>query len=164
MDEIKKVEEGDAEAFQKIKRPRLKEFSSQLNGTANSYSLIFKDVKNQTRVWLQNKDENKKERQRPEDNAKTHESLITLPKQSGFADRGGDFGWTWRNKINGGKEPTVRLIIDGLVLWIVIQTEHRMRHVKSKNQIRNSKQTATNSMEQFLNKISLPKSKWDEPL
>ena len=88
-DEIKKVQEAKAKAFEKIKRPRLKEFSAQLNGTANSYSLIFKDAKNQTRVWLQNKDENKKKRQRPEDNAKTHESLLTLPKKSGFADQNG---------------------------------------------------------------------------
>ena len=85
-EEIKKVQGANAEAFEKIRRPRLKEFSVQLNGTTNSYSLIFKDVKNQTKVWLQNKNENKKERQRPEDNAKTHESLFKLPKQSGFAN------------------------------------------------------------------------------
>ena len=60
--------------------------------------------------------------------------------------------------------PTVRQIVDGLVWWIVIQTEFRMRQVKFKNQIRNSKQSAQNSMEKFLNKICIPKSKWDTPL
>ena len=35
--------------------------------------------------------------------------------------------------------PTVRQIINGLVWWIVVQTEFRMRDVKNKNQIRNSK-------------------------
>ena len=57
-----------------------------MNGTANSYSLIFRDAKNQTKVWLQNKAEKKADRQRPEDNAKTHQSLFTLQKKSGFAD------------------------------------------------------------------------------
>ena len=60
--------------------------------------------------------------------------------------------------------PTVRQIVNGLVWWMVIQTELRMRHIKSINQIRNSKQATQNGMEQFLNKISLPKSHWDKQL
>ena len=53
----------------------MKEFSAQLNGTTNCYSLIFKDVKNQTQVWLQNKDENKKE---PPEAQRTTPKLTSL--------------------------------------------------------------------------------------
>ena len=70
-----------------MKRPRLKEYNPQLDAIVNMYSLVsIRKHTNEQKVLFQNKDENKRDRQRAEDNAKTHESLFILPKQSGFAD------------------------------------------------------------------------------
>ena len=81
--------EENKKALGSLKRPRLKEYNPQIDATVNKYSLVSikKDTKEQ-KVVLQNIGENKRDRQRAEDNAKTHESLFILPKQSGFADRG----------------------------------------------------------------------------
>ena len=81
--------EENKKALGSLKRPRLKEYNPQLGAIVNKYSLVSTNKKTkEQKVLLQNIGENKRDRQRAEDNAKTHESLFILPKQSGFADRG----------------------------------------------------------------------------
>ena len=73
-----------------MKRPRLKEYNPQLGAIVNRYSLVSTNKKTkEQKLVLQNIGENKRDRQRAEDNAKTHESLFILPKQSGFVDDDG---------------------------------------------------------------------------
>ena len=105
-----------------MKKQRLKEYQPLTGSHLNNYLLISirKDTKEQ-KVLLQNQGENKKDRQRPEANAKTDASLFKLPKQSGFASGGNEFGFTWIKKHNGGKRPTVRQIANGMVWWLVDQ-------------------------------------------
>ena len=105
-----------------LKKQRLKEYQPMTSSYLNTYSLVSirKNTKEQ-KVLLQNQGENKKDRQRPEANAKTDASLFKLPKQSGFASGGNKFGSTWRDKHNGGVWPTVRQIANGMVWWLVDQ-------------------------------------------
>ena len=90
LQESEKALQENIKAKESLKPPRLIEYQPMLGARVNKYSLISirKDTKEQ-KVLLQNRGEIKKDRQRPEDNAKTDASLFKLPKQSGFADKGG---------------------------------------------------------------------------
>ena len=54
----------------------------------------------QQRVALQNRDENKNTRQRPDDHSKADGSLSKLPKKDAFANEDGEFGETWKKEYN----------------------------------------------------------------
>ena len=129
IEEIQLAIVENPELFQSNGRKVIKYYQAELGVTFNKYSLLSINKKTkQQRILLQNRDENKKSRLRPNDRAKADGSLCKL---SGFADEQTFFAITWRDGLNEGKLPTLRQIIDGLVSWIVIQTEYRMRNVKS---------------------------------
>ena len=54
--------------------------------------------------------------------------------------------------------------MEGLVLWRVKQIEKIVRSEKNENSKRTIIKAETKSMEDFLNKISLPESQWHKPL
>ena len=90
LQQSEKALQEKREALKSLKQQRLKEYNPQLGATVNRYSLVSTNKKTkEQKVVLQNIGENKRDRQRAEDNAKTHESLFILPKQSGFAYENG---------------------------------------------------------------------------
>ena len=70
----------------------------------------------------------------------------------------------WQEEFNGGKRPSVRQIINGMVWWMVERNEDRMKTVKSVKLIKNSKRSTENIMKLFLGKLNLHQSEWDKPL
>ena len=81
LEESEKALQEKNKALESLKQQRLKEYQPQLGAYLNKYSLIStrKDTKEQ-KVLLQKQGENKMDRQRADENAKTHESLFILPK------------------------------------------------------------------------------------
>ena len=43
------------------------------------------------------------------------------------------YGKKWQKELNGGKEPTVRQIANGMVWWMVDQNDDRMKNVTNVN-------------------------------